>query len=281
MKAGIGTCDLESDILTKNRGNYDWAANESWRLAVYDPVHEGWHFTNIGGRYVLDYIGRLTNLDGGMELLELGCGMADTCRYLVEHYSCRVTGVEMNQRQIETARARLAKAPPGVGERLRLIHADLRVWQPDRLYDLVYAIDSLMLIPDLGKMLDKGRSALRPGGTLVIADVIAGPGCTDRLRQQVWDLDGIITLETSEQYRTLLVQFGFADIRIKDLTELGIRCFTTIACAARRLAAHTNEPSARTSWEKWLEVALFYERCFRERQLLYSRISASADRPTG
>jgi sarcosine/dimethylglycine N-methyltransferase len=62
---GVG----EEEILLKNQ-IYNHAADPLWRLAVYEPVHDGWEFTNMGGRQVLDFIGMQAGLDSGKEVLE-------------------------------------------------------------------------------------------------------------------------------------------------------------------------------------------------------------------
>ena len=92
----------DAELLEKNR-IYDTAADDIWRRVVYDPVHDGWEFTNMGGRHVLDYVGRLAQASPGRRVVELCSGLGDTCRYLARVFDCEVTGIELNPRQIARA----------------------------------------------------------------------------------------------------------------------------------------------------------------------------------
>src|SRR5262245_19974873 len=143
-----------SDIVIKNR-IYDHAANGAWRLVVYEPVHEGWAFTNIGGMKFLDYMGHRAYLAPNSTVLELCSGLGDTCLYIANRFGSSVTGLDVNARQVRTARRRLRSVAIG-GRPVRFIRADVQTWKPDSLFDLVYSLDSLVLVP---RVLDVFRTA--------------------------------------------------------------------------------------------------------------------------
>src|SRR5262245_53222974 len=65
----------------KNR-QYDTVGDEVWRIAVYEPVHHGWEFTNAGGAPVLDALAFACQVEPGSAVLELCSGTGAVARYL-------------------------------------------------------------------------------------------------------------------------------------------------------------------------------------------------------
>ena len=111
----------------KNREIYDHADDEIWRRAVYQPVHDGWHFANIGGRGFLDFIGVDAPLGPESHVLDLCCGSGAAACYLAERFGSAVTGLDINESQIERARQRAQ----GMSQ-LNFLQADVSAWRPDR-----------------------------------------------------------------------------------------------------------------------------------------------------
>jgi len=161
----------EADLAAANHREYDRGVDPLLQLLVYGPVHGGWAFTNVGGHRVLDHLGARAALRSGSRVLELCCGLADTCRYLAIRYGCAVTGLELNHAQVEAARVRLAADRIG-GPRVRVVEADALAWTPDRGYDAVLTVDALMMIHAVDRALAAAFAALRPGGVLVLGEVV-------------------------------------------------------------------------------------------------------------
>src|SRR3712207_5917975 len=114
---------------------------------------------------------------------------------------------------------------------MRFINSNILTWSPEREYDVVMTLDSLMLIDDLTGVLRKAREALGPRGWLFLAEMTAGAKMTEELARLVWDIDGIINLPTPDEYAQLLSEAGFVEIRAADLTELAVSCFGRIRTA--------------------------------------------------
>lgn len=263
----------KEQILERNRLEYDDAADPYWRLTVYDAFHDGWWFANIGGRHVLDALGRFAGLGPGSRVLELCSGLADTCRYLASAFGCEVTGVEMNRYQVEQGRQRLEARDPQAAGRVRLLEGDVLEWRPDELYDAVCAFDSLMLLEDRRGALRTASAALRPGGRALFADVLAGPNFTPRVERHIWEEDGILNLPTPGQQRDLLLATGFVDVELLDLTSLGVACFDAMARASEAHRPVLVDAKGEERYESWLRNCRFYREAFGARALVYTRIS--------
>ncbi len=263
-------------IRERNRLEYDDAADPYWRLTVYDACHDGWWFASIGGRHVLDALVRRAALGPGSQVLEVCSGLGDTCRYLAATTGCRVTGVEWNRRQVEQARRRLRALDPLTAARVRFLRADVLAWTPDRRYDAAVAIDSLMLLEDRRGALGTLGAALAPGGTLVVADVLAGERISERVRELVWQEDGILDLPSPAGHVAMLAAAGFTDAEATDLTPLAAACFTAVVRASERHRAALVAAKGEARYASWLHNVRFYRDAFVERALVYSQVAARA-----
>lgn len=258
-----GTC---SD---KNREIYDHADDEIWRRAVYQPVHDGWHFANIGGRKFLDFIGADARLGPENQILDLCCGSGAAACYVAERFGSAVTGLDINESQIERARRRAQ----GAGQ-LRFLQADVCAWHPDQRYDLVFALDSLTLIADLPGLFGTCRAALRPGGRLAVAEVVAGAGLSDEMRAFALAEDGAITLITADQLGTVIEAAGFGDVEIVPLGDEAVRAFTLIHQSVRHSADWHGVPVDKI--QEWTLLSERYLAAFVSGELGYVRIVATA-----
>lgn len=262
----------DAEVAAKNH-IYDGAATALWQWLVYEPVHEGWAFANIGGAAALDAIARVSGLTQESRVLELCCGLGDTCRYLAERTGCTVVGVDINARQIAAARQRLAARRPARG-RVELVHADVQSLGADAPFDLVYAVDSLVLLPDLPGVLTRARQLLRPGGWFAAAEVIAGPRLSPRFRQYVWDEDGFISLVTPAEYVALLEDAGFAGAAIASHRHDAARCFQMVWREAGRRRDDIVAACGLGAYDDWRRLSAIYSRAFRERWLSYAWLHA-------
>lgn len=254
---------------------YDTATSEIWQLAVYEPVHAGLEFTNIGGAGMLDTIARETALGAGQQVLELCSGTGAVARFLSARYGCAVTGVELNAAQLAHARA---AAPAGA--RIRYLAGDVQQWQPDRPYDLVLLIDSLSLLGDLDAALRTASRALHRTGRLAFSDTVAGPRIRERTRGTAWDLDGLRPLPGPEGLTARLLDAGLTDVRLSDETDRAIWCFQRIADVLRDRRPAVAAVLSAEEYTQWRDSTDFYLTCFRTGQLTYWRGSARPQRPS-
>jgi arsenite methyltransferase len=125
----------------------------------------------------------------------------------------RVIGVDMTTEMIERARGTASRAGVGNVEfRLGDIEA-LPV--ADKSADVVISNCVLTLVPDKGRALAEAFRILRPGGRLIVNDIVATTTLPDALRAdlQLWSqcVSGAVI---ESEYRRLLVAVGFVDIAV-------------------------------------------------------------------
>ena len=257
---------------TVNDQEYDDADNPIWQTAVYNAVHGGWRFANMGGATALDRIAQLIGpANGRKTLLELCSGMGDPSAYLATKYGYTVTGVELNRFQVQ--RAWQVASQRGVMGLVSFIHANVIEWEPTACFDAIYSLDSLVYVPRLAELFCKCRQALRPAGWLAIVELTAGPAIDDSKREYA-RRDGFVNVLSTTEYADLLQHAGFRQILAEDLTPLGQSCFETIHTSLQENREGLIQACGERAWSSWNNLSSVYAEAFRARQYSYSLIHA-------
>ncbi len=99
----------------------------------------------------------------GLQVLDIGCGAGEMCRWLVDSGAASVTGIDLSERM-------LAAADEQPRERIRYIHtaAEDAQFGPNS-FDLVASVLMLHYIKDIGPLLRNIHTWLRPGGRFVFS----------------------------------------------------------------------------------------------------------------
>jgi SAM-dependent methyltransferase len=138
------------------------------RLALLDE--DGWTANN----HYHDFL--LRHVPAGCEnALEIGCGTGAFARRLAKHCR-RVVGLDLSAKMIAVARARSSRF-----ENLEFQLADAMTWNfPQSHFDFICSIATLHHL-DQRELLPKIRDALKPGGVLVILDLVESSGLFERM----------------------------------------------------------------------------------------------------
>lgn len=261
----------ERSSLPSRNTSYDNADNPLWRLLVYEPVHSGREFINIGGVRVLDAIASRLTPRSGLGLLEIGSGLGANCIYLCSTYGYDITGIDENPHQVSKARARLTGSPH---LQLNFVEDDVLTWRPDRQYDCVYTLDSLMLIPGVSAVLHKAYDCLKDKGLLALTEMMAGPQLTEEFREYACEEDGI-HLFSLDEYSAMLADAGFSILDVTDLTQLAGDTFQLIHQTVCHRCKDVVEASNRKVYDNWLTLSRTYRDGFRARQYEYKMLFAT------
>jgi len=127
---------------------------------------------------------------GGLDVLDLGCGLGYHCRYAVEQGAKSVVGVDLSEKMLAEAAAR------GPGLPIRYERADLETYVPAKgAYDLVFSSLAVHYLADFDAFVARVHDALKPGGKFVFSmehPVFAARSNPDFIRDKDGKLLGVV-----------------------------------------------------------------------------------------
>lgn len=195
-------------------------------LAPVDEFH-------ILGRAATLELARAAALDATKHVLDLGSGIGGTSRCLAKEFGCRVTGIDLTEEYCRTAA--MLSARIGLEGLVDYRQGDATN-QPfdDASFDVVWSEHAAMNIPDKARLYKEMYRVLRPGGTLAIHDVLAGPS-----GPVVSPVPWARTADTSflvrpDELREFLENAGFTISSWTDTTDIARAWFVPLAEKIRR-----------------------------------------------
>jgi microcystin synthetase protein McyJ len=172
-------------------------------------------------------VGRRAGLDAQSDLLDVGFGYGEQDRIFRDEFNCgSITGINITKNQVRTARDRFRSLESGdravfhVGNAVRLPY-------PDEEFSHLIALESPFHFKTRERFLEEAFRVLEPGGRLVVTDIINGykkgqAPLRDRLIAFLHNVYWQVADEnhcTVGEYDDLLLQKGFTDVKLDEVTE--------------------------------------------------------------
>ena len=200
-------------------------------LAPVDEFH-------IGGRQASEEFTDQLGLTGNDHVLDVGCGIGGTSRFVASRFGCRVTGVDLTPEFIETGTALCEWV--GLDEQIELHHGNaLSMPFTECSFDAAIMLHVGMNIADKAALFSEVYRLLRPGAVFGVYDVMkTGNG---ELKYPVpWSsVPDTCALATQAQYVAALQQAGFDIIEVENRREFAADFF---AETRERMAATGGTP---------------------------------------
>jgi SAM-dependent methyltransferase len=147
------------------------AGGDAQKLRVEDL----WPFDQLHGRGIIatrEHAER-AGLKAGMHVLDLGCGIGGSSRYLAT-LGCRVTGLDLTPEFIAVAQTLTERC--GVADRITFrVGNALELPFADASFDHVWSHNVTMNIQDKRRFVAEAARVLKAGGHFSLAEVEAGP----------------------------------------------------------------------------------------------------------
>jgi SAM-dependent methyltransferase len=161
-------------------------------------------------------------------VLDVGCGIGGTSRYIVDRYDSTVTGIDLTPEFVETATA-LSDLVGHADKSSFHVGSALNMPVPDAGFDLAVMLHVGMNIEDKATLFTEISRALATGGTFALFDVMGG----EVAEQLEFPLPWSTVADTSfvdapEVYKDAAAAAGLELVTETDRTEFAVQFFEDV-----------------------------------------------------
>ncbi len=194
-----------------------------WGTNDHLSMHYGYHEDGMSHDEAVVNLTRVVSeradISEDDSVLDAGCGVGGSTIWIAENHGAEVTGINVNENQIEKARR---------GARRHEVDdlVDFQVMDftetgfPDESFSVVWAVEAACHAEDKRDFLDEMYRVLEPGGRIVVADGFLGKDELSPREQKGVDamLEGMAApnLPTYTEFEQLTLDAGFTNLDFED-----------------------------------------------------------------
>lgn len=214
---------LNSD-LAAIRDHYD-RVSVFYRALWGDHIHHGYFEGRESPRRaqlkLIERLAEMAELPVGSSVLDVGCGVGGSARWLAKRLNCHVLGITLSP--VQARMAAEAAAREGLGERARFAVKDAhRLDFPAESFDVVWVIECSEHLIDKRAFIEACYRVLKPGGTMALCAWLSAErfACEEHQRLVADVCRGMLcpSLASMGDYVSWLREAGFDEIRAEDVT---------------------------------------------------------------
>jgi ubiquinone/menaquinone biosynthesis C-methylase UbiE len=206
---------LFEDILERlNQEEVDISKVTRGNIAGVDEFH-------VRGAEVSLELAREAQLENA-KVLDVGCGIGGPSRMLAEQFNCKVTGIDLSQEYIRTARG--LSELVGLQAKTKFVHASaLDLPFNKGSFDVVWTQHVQMNISDKGKFYSEIERVLSDRGMLVYYDIFRKNSADVNYPVPWADNSSVSFLGTIKNMDHILTELGFRKMHTTDQTKEAIQ----------------------------------------------------------
>lgn len=189
-------------------------------LAAVDEFH-------MGGRPATKTLANALHLKMDHQVLDIGCGLGGTARYLATTYECNVTGIDLTQEYIDVGNE--LNQSLDIDDKITLLSASATEMPLDpEHFDRACMLHVGMNIADKETLMQQAARVLKPAGYFGIYDVMR-TGDAPIEYPVAWAEDANTSFVASpDEYSKALENAGFEIIDVVDKREIALQFFEAI-----------------------------------------------------
>ena len=173
MDASVDKYYGSGGIMEKIETGLNLAGKDINSLTIDDlaPIDE---FHTRGRASTLEVAG-LADIKASDLILDAGCGLGGTARYMAVQFKCHVIGIDLTEEYISIGK-KLTELV-GLSDQVVLCHGNaLKIPYEDHRFDIVWTEHVQMNIADKNQFYTELARVLKPGGLFLFHDIFLGSG---------------------------------------------------------------------------------------------------------
>lgn len=221
---------------------YDNADADRFHEAIWggDDIHVGLYgsrpvTTDIASachRTTVAMADRLSALDAGARVLDLGAGYGGAARYLVRRFGCKVQCLNISERQNE--RNRRLNRNSALHGSIDVVHGSfLDIPASDASVDVVWAKGAFQYSARRERIVDEIYRVLKPGGEILFTDQMQADALLHGMLQPLCERFRLDGLASPLWYRREFARKGFQQAEWCELTPELLQHYTAVRSSLR------------------------------------------------
>lgn len=196
------------------------AGSDAGTVELLAPVDE----FHIGGRSATRDLAEWLDLGPQSAVVDVGCGLGGTARFLNDTYGCAVSGVDLTPEYIEVGQA--LNRDLGLSGQIELsVGSALEMPYPDGRFDRATMLHVGMNIAEKDALMAEVARVTGPGALFGVYDIML-QGDRSVVYPAPWASDASTSfLEPPDTYRQALEAAGFEVLRTEDKREMALAFF--------------------------------------------------------
>ena len=222
------------DLELKIRAALELAGKDPDRLelkdiSIIDQLHTGGHLATQS-------LGERCGLASTDKILDAGCGIGGSSRFLGEHFNSFVTGIDLVEVFVRVAK--MLTQATGLEDKVEFFQGNLEDLDiEDSAFDVVWCQHTLMNISDKQKTFKEFYRVLKPGGRLILHEIVQKENLEIHLPVPWADSHRISFLETQNRFKEMALDANFTPDFINDATDQAKRWWQKVLAAAPKKGA--------------------------------------------
>jgi 27-O-demethylrifamycin SV methyltransferase len=265
--------------------HYD-RVTDAWRLLLGESLHygvfeRGDEPLSVATQALTDRMTAAAKFVAGDRVLDVGCGTGDPACHLVRTQDVEVLGITTSGIGVERATAR-AGAAGLTGRATFEVRDGTANGLPDESFDRVWALESSHLMPARDQLIAECARVLRPGGRLVLCDLIRRrdiPFAELRSRSRDFavlrEAFGESRMDPLDSYLRLAEGHGLTIELAEDLTDATLPTFGRWRANATRHRRQVTTLLGGSGFDAFARSADILESFWRDGTLGYGMLAAS------
>ncbi len=172
-------------------------------------------------------IANLAQLQPHHNVLDVGCGLGGSARYISNQYGCSVVGIDLTDEYIDVANklTEFVKLTDKVSFQQG---SAIELPFPSENFDIVWTEHTQMNIPDKEKFYGEMSRVLKPKGRLVFHDIFFGDTSSPHYPTPWTEYDSLSSLCTQEEAKTAIQKSNLVLNEWKDKSEQSLEFFKEV-----------------------------------------------------